>query len=69
MSQYVINNFRRVNKEKKKKEIEQYQKNYEGYLKNNEKLIDLLKKQENKSYFTSLDNNKKNKFNKPSSKL
>ena len=59
VSQYVINNFRSVNKVILRKEIEQYQHNYEGYSKKNEKLIEGLKKQENKSYFTSLDINKK----------
>ena len=62
MTQYVIDNFRGVNKVILKKEIEQYQQNYEGYLKKNEKLIEELKKQENKEYFASLDNNKKQKL-------
>ena len=62
MAQYVIDNFRAVNKVILKKEIEQYQQNYEGYLKKNEKLIEELKKQENKEYFSSIDNNKKQKL-------
>ena len=62
MTQYVIDNFRGVNKVILKKEIEQYQQHDEEYLKKNEKLIEELKKQENKEYFVSLDNNKKQKL-------
>ena len=40
MTQYVIDNFRGVNKVILKKEIEQYQQHYEKYLNKNEKLIE-----------------------------
>ena len=59
MTQYVIDNFRGVNKVILKKEIEQYQQHYEEYIKKNEKLIEESKKKENKEYFANLDNNKK----------